>query len=74
MEQQVKDLVLSLQQLRSLLWHGFNPWPGNFHMPQAWPKKCEFVTLSNFHLRNYFTSLGFILTPWKFFFFFFFKL
>ena len=18
---------------------GFNPWPGKFHMPQAWPKK-----------------------------------
>ena len=19
--------------------HGFSPWPGNFHMPPAWPKK-----------------------------------
>ena len=28
---------MSLQCLRSLLWHGFSPWPGNFHM-QAWPK------------------------------------
>ena len=37
--QKVKDLVVSLQQLRSLLWYGFNPWPGNFHMPQVWPKK-----------------------------------
>ena len=37
--QQVKDLVLSLQWLRSLLWHGFNPWPGNFHMLQVQPKK-----------------------------------
>ena len=27
----VKDLVLSLQWLRSLLWHGFDPWPMNFY-------------------------------------------
>ena len=32
--QKVKDLVLSLQWLRSLLWHGFNPWPRSFCMPQ----------------------------------------
>ena len=37
--QQVKDLALSLQQPRSLLWHGFDPWPGNFHTPQARTKK-----------------------------------
>ena len=30
--QWVKDLVLSLQQLGSLLRHGFDPWSGNFHM------------------------------------------
>ena len=36
--QQVKDLALSLQWLWSLLWHGFDPWPRNFHMPQVWPK------------------------------------
>ena len=35
--QQVEDLVLLLLWLRSLLWHGFNPWPGNFHMLQALP-------------------------------------
>ena len=23
----------------SLLWHGFDPWPGNFRMPWVWPKK-----------------------------------
>ena len=39
MAQQVKDLVLSLQWLRSLLWHGFSPWPGNFHMLRVQPKK-----------------------------------
>ena len=37
--QWVKDLVLSLLWLKSLLRHGFEPWPGNFCMPQAWPKK-----------------------------------
>lgn len=38
-EQQVKDSVLSLQWLGSLLRHGFDSWPGNFCMPQAWPNK-----------------------------------
>ena len=31
MVQWLKDLVLSLQQLKSLLWCGFDPWPWNFH-------------------------------------------
>ena len=31
--QRVRDLALSL------LWCGFDPWPGNFRMPQAQPKK-----------------------------------
>ena len=35
----VKDPVLPQQWLRLLLWHGFDPWPWNFHMRQAWPKK-----------------------------------
>ena len=39
--QWVKDLVFSLQQLRLLLWNGFDLWPGNFHMQWAWPKKSE---------------------------------
>ena len=29
--QQVKDPVLSLQRLGSLLWCRFDPWPGNFY-------------------------------------------
>ena len=33
-----KDLVLLLEHFESLLWHRFNPWPGNFHVPQVWPK------------------------------------
>ena len=36
--QQVKDLVLSLQQLGLLLWHESDPWPGNFHMLWVQPK------------------------------------
>ena len=39
MAQQIKDLELSLLWLGSLLWHWFNPWPWNFCMPQAQPKK-----------------------------------
>ena len=39
MAQQIKGLVASLQWFGSLLGHGFNPWPGNFHMSGARPKK-----------------------------------
>ena len=42
MAQQVQDPVLSLQQLRSLLWHGFDPWPGNFCMLWLRKKKKKF--------------------------------
>ena len=38
MAQQVKDTALSLQWLRLLLGHGFDPWLGNFCMPQVQPK------------------------------------
>ena len=40
MVQQVKNPALSLQQLGLLLCTDrFNPWPRNFHMPQAEPQK-----------------------------------
>ena len=39
MVQCVKNLALSLQWLGLLLWCGFDPWPKNFHMPQAQPEK-----------------------------------
>ena len=30
----------------SLLWHGLDPWPGNFHIPQAQPKnKAQNINL-----------------------------
>ena len=39
MAQRVKDLALSQWQLGLLLWHGFNPLSGNFHMARVWPKR-----------------------------------
>ena len=36
--QWVKDLVLPQLWHRLQLQHGFDSWPGNFHMPWAWPK------------------------------------
>ena len=39
--QRVKDPVLLLHWLGSLLWHRFSHWLGNFHMPQAQPKERE---------------------------------
>ena len=41
MAQWVKDLVLSLLWLRSLLQHRFDPQPGNFRMPRVRPKKQQ---------------------------------
>ena len=41
----VKDLALSLQWLRSLLWCGFDSWTGNFYMLQVQPKKLLFSFL-----------------------------
>ena len=37
--QWVKDPTLSLQWPWSLLWHGFDPWPGNLHMASGAAKK-----------------------------------
>ena len=39
MAQWVKDLALSLLQLGSLLWHGFDRWAGNIYMWQMQPNK-----------------------------------
>lgn len=32
------SLVLPLQRRGSLLWLGLDPWSGNFHIPQPWPR------------------------------------
>ena len=39
MAQQVKDPVLSLQQVGWLLWHRSDPWLENFRITPAKPKK-----------------------------------
>ena len=39
--QRVKDLVVSLLWLWSLLWHKFNSWAGNFRKLQPWPNKPQ---------------------------------
>ena len=59
-------MALSLQRLGSLLWHGFDPWPGNLHMLQAQPitnKQTRQVLLNRllcFSTRRLFTFLGII--------------
>ena len=35
----VKDPASSLQRFGLLLWHRFDPWSGNFHMPWVRPEK-----------------------------------
>lgn len=39
----VKDLEVSLEKLRSLLWYGFDLWPGNFLMLWVWPKSAKYT-------------------------------
>ena len=41
MVQWIKDPALSLQLLGSLLWQGFDPQPGDFHMLWEWPQKTQ---------------------------------
>ena len=43
--QWVKDLALSLPWPGLLLWCRFDPWPGNFHMPQVQNYKTTFLFL-----------------------------
>ena len=42
MAQQVKDPTLSLPLVRVLLWHGFDPWPGDFKKPSRDVTKLAF--------------------------------
>ena len=49
MAQQLKDPALSL------LWHEFNPWPGNFHVPWVVDKK------KNIYIYIYIRSIVFPL-------------
>lgn len=45
---EVKDSVLSLMWLRSLLWPGLDPWSGNFCMLQVWPNFFSSLLMSVF--------------------------
>ena len=44
--------IMSLQQFRLLLWHGFDPYPINFHMPQAQKKRKEMKKEKNSQLHQ----------------------
>ena len=56
MAQWVKDLVLLQLWYRSQLQLRFSPWPGNFHMPQAWPFK-KIKKKSYFHNHSLLQTL-----------------
>ena len=56
----VKDPAFSLQQLGSLLWCGFDPWPRNIHLSKNWQKKKRNKEKKNNHFN---IPLGF----WCFF-------
>ena len=51
MSQWVKDAALSL------LWCGFDPWPGNIHMPQVCQKREEIILVSH-NYRKWSITLG----------------
>ena len=55
--QLVKDLALSLQWLRSLLWCVFDSCPGNFHMLWAQPKKKKKTKPQDPHPKHERSSL-----------------
>ena len=80
MEQWVKDPVLSLQRLGSLLWCGFNPWPGKFHISWAHTargkkkKKSNFQPLWRLKYFRCFRNLWVIEYQFIVFFFFFLRL
>ena len=46
MVQQGKDLSGVTAVAVSLLWHGLDPVPGSFHMPQAQPKKKVYMLVT----------------------------
>ena len=54
MAQWVKDLVLSLQWFRLLLWLSIDPWPGTFHTTGAAKNKKR----GRKHMRIIVSELG----------------
>ena len=47
MAQWVKNPALTLQGLRLLLWHRFDPWPRNFYISSSAAKKKKKKTINN---------------------------
>ena len=61
-------VALSLQRPESLLWHGFYPWPGNFNMLQAWPKKTKPNQTKRVHgAKSVYNSKVWVMKPRKVF-------
>ena len=54
--QWVKDLASSLLWLGSQLWHRLDPWPGNFHMLWAQPKKVYFFDVARILFISFFVK------------------
>ena len=54
--QQVKDPVLSLQWLGSLLWLGFHPCPGNFHYSARKKEQNNAIYSKTDETRDYHTK------------------
>ena len=63
MVRRVKDLVLSLLQLRLLLWSMFDHWPGIFSMPGVQPKSGYF-RLDILRRRFFFISFWLFAISW----------
>ena len=56
MAQKVEDPVLQWQELGLLLWHGFSPWPGNFHMIKSTAKTKTKTKNEKRHNCGYFVA------------------
>lgn len=53
MSDPIKDPKLSLQWLRSVMWLELDPWPGNFHLLQAQPKRKTTTTTTMRYQDSY---------------------
>ena len=52
MVQRVKDLVLLQLWHRLQLWRGFDPWPGNFHVPQVQSERKPTIKMCCYGLKR----------------------
>ena len=61
--QWVKHPAMSLPHLRKLLWCGFDPWPGNFHV--TWGQKKEKKKVTKDQKKMHIAERGLIFTIQK---------